>query len=153
MAIQEQERGGRFNSFERKARRIWDPRRARTIHACAVHAFKHRFFKPTTKRANAAFSLFKIFRGLLRSFSKPDNRRNILGSAASSIFLAAARDQRPEAGTTIDVKRAHTLWPMKFVRGKGKKNDWCFRPTDWGFSDRLHWCGLKGQDFLTTMFQ
>src|SRR5207253_10300023 len=50
MAIQQQERGGRFNSFERKARRIWDPRRARTIHRCAVHAFKHRFFKPITKR-------------------------------------------------------------------------------------------------------
>src|SRR6266403_2918548 len=122
MAIQQQERGGRFNSFERKARRIWDPRRARTIHRCAVHAFKHRFFKPITKRANAAFSLFKIFRGQLRSFSKPDNRRNILGSAASSIFLAAARDQRPEAGTTIDVKRATPFGPWNLCAERERKS-------------------------------
>src|SRR5206468_12896126 len=99
---------------------------------------------------NTAFALFEIFRGEFRRFSKTNNSCDVFRPAASSVFLAAACDQRTKARSPVDIKRAHAFWPMKFVRGKGKKIYRHIAQANRDFPDRLHSVSMKKHTFPAT---
>ena len=152
MSIQQQKRRRRFNSFKRKTRRVRDPRRARAVHRRAAHGFEHRFFKSIAHGLDAAFPVCEIFRGEFGCFPKADNRRHVFRSTPATIFLAAASDQRTEAGSPVDIKRADAFWSMKFVRGKRKKIDRRIAQAHRDFPGSLHGVGMKKHTFPATYF-
>ncbi len=122
------------------------------MHRSSAHRFEDRFFKVVTNRANVAILFCEIFAGELGRFSKANNSCDVFRPAASSVFLAPACDQRREAGSPIDVKRAYAFWAMELVRGKGKEIDRRIAQAHRNFSDGLHSVGMKEHAFSATNF-
>src|SRR5262249_37027886 len=149
LSVQKEKRGWRLDALEGETRCVWDSIGACAIRRRATNRFKQRFFKTIAHRANVAFRFCEILGGELGCFSKTNNRRDVFRSATACVFLAAARNQRIKLRLPIDVKRANTLWPVKFMSGKRKKIDRCIAQMHRDFSSRLHSVRMKQHAFLT----